>query len=73
VIILDDLEMNPPKNDLKSGVENAGCIAFILLLAFGAFSHFYAWMKCQFGIEAFRVVNQETEESYAIWDFANSN
>ena len=66
-------EMNPPKNDRKRGLENAACIVFILLLTLASISHYYAWMKCRFGVQAFRVVGPETRESYAIWEIANSH
>ena len=65
--------MNEATSDLKRRAENVSAVALLFLFAFGAFTHFYASMKCQYGVEAFRIVNRKTEASFAVWSFVNEN
>lgn len=59
--------------DLKRKIENGGVILLLLAFSFGAFSHFYAWIKCQHGMDTFIIVNERTEDSFAVWEFINEN
>ena len=38
-----------------------------------ASSHFLAWMKAQYGLNGFLLVNAETERAFTIWSFVNSH
>ena len=65
--------MDEVSSDMKRRVENVSLIACLLYYTFGVFTHFYAYLKCEYGIGAFRVINEETERSYAIWSFVDGN
>ena len=59
--------------NLKRTIEDGGIILLFPIFCFGAFSHFYAWIKCQHGIHVFTVVDEKTKDSFAVWSLMNEN